>query len=223
MALNPVGIALPFFLGLIVFESRLAKRQGRPVYRLNDTFTDLSCGLGEQALGVFGKALILVAYAAVETRVGVVDLPLESAWTWAIGMIGVDFFYYWYHRFSHRVNFAWLTHGVHHQSEDYNLAVALRQPWFTQAYSWMFYLPLAVLGVPAIVYMTCFAINLVYQCWIHTRLIGKMGVFETVFTTPSHHRVHHGTNPEYIDRNYAGILIIWDRIFGTFEPEVVER
>ena len=222
MALNPIGIAVPFFFLLMALELGIAKKKNRQVMRLNDALCDMGCGLGEQALGIFTKGLILAAYGAIEHRFGWVELPIESATTWIVAMVGVDFFYYWYHRFSHRVNFAWATHAVHHQSEDYNLAVALRQPWFTQAYNWMFYLPLAVLGVPAIVYITCYSLNLVYQYWIHTRLIDRMGAFEWVFNTPSHHRVHHGTNPEYIDKNYAGILIIWDRMFGTFVLEDAE-
>jgi len=222
MALNPIGVAVPFFFGLMMLELGLAYKKGRRVYRFNDAFSDLGCGLGEQAIGVFGKAAMLGVYAGIETQVGVFEFKTDAIWTWLFGMVAVDFFYYWYHRFSHRVNFAWLTHGVHHQSEDYNLAVALRQPWFTQAYDWLFYVPLALLGVPAIVFITCYSLNLLYQFWIHTQLIDSMGAFEQVFNTPSHHRVHHGTNPEYIDKNYAGILIIWDRLFGTFEREQAE-
>ncbi len=219
MALNPIGVAVPFFFGLMMLELGIAYKKGRNVYRFNDAFSDLGCGLGEQAIGVFGKAAMLGVYAAIEGQVGLFEFKTNAAWTWLFGMVVVDFFYYWYHRFSHRVNFAWLTHGVHHQSEDYNLAVALRQPWFTQAYDWLFYVPLALLGVPPIVFITCYSLNLLYQFWIHTQLIDSMGAFERVFNTPSHHRVHHGTNPEYIDKNYAGILIIWDRFFGTFEQE----
>ncbi len=222
MALNPIGIAVPFFFLLMALELAIAKKRNRSVLRLNDALCDMGCGLGEQTLGIFTKGLILAAYGFIEHRFGVVEMPLESVSTWLIAMVGVDFFYYWYHRFSHRVNFAWATHAVHHQSEDYNLAVALRQPWFTQAYNWMFYLPLALLGVPAVVYITCYSLNLVYQFWIHTQLIDRMGPFEWVFNTPSHHRVHHGTNPEYIDKNYAGILIVWDRMFGTFVLENAE-
>ncbi|MEC9072426.1 MAG: sterol desaturase family protein, partial [Myxococcota bacterium] len=150
------------------------------------------------------------------------EMSDDSVGTWILGFVGVDLCYYFYHRFSHRVNFAWATHVVHHQSEEYNLAVALRQPWFTQIYAWTFYIPLAILGVPTMVQATAYAFNLLYQFWIHTRLIHRMGPLEWVLNTPSHHRVHHGTDPAYVDKNYGGILIIWDRLFGTFAQETTE-
>ena len=129
---------------------------------------------------------------------------------------------YWYHRFSHRVNFAWATHVVHHQSEEYNLIVALRQSWFTNLYGFVFYLPLALIGVTATQVAVSSALSLLYQFWIHTRLIDRMGWFERWFNTPSHHRVHHGRDAQYLDSNYAATLIIWDKMFGTFVPEVEE-
>jgi alkylglycerol monooxygenase len=220
--LNPIGVAVPFFFLLIGVEWLVARSRKRDVFRVNDSMADLTCGMGDQLIGLGFKGVSFAIYAAVHQAVGMFSFEVASPWTWVIGMLGVDLGYYAYHRFSHRVNWAWATHAVHHQSEEYNLAVALRQPWFTQFYSWAFYIPLAVLGLPPIVWVTSFSINLLYQFWIHTRLIGKLGAFELVFNTPSHHRVHHGTNPKYIDKNYAGILIIWDRLFGTFVPEAEE-
>ncbi len=220
MSLNPIGIAVPFFLMLIGIEYLVLRRQNKTV-RLNDAVTDMSCGLGDQTLSIFFKTFTLLPYVYVYETHALFQLSLSSPWTWAIGAIAVDFSYYWYHRFSHRVNFGWATHAVHHQSEEYNLSVALRQPWFSQLYSWTFYMPLALLGFPLEVFATTFAFNLLYQFWIHTETIDRMWApFEWLFNTPSHHRVHHGTNPEYVDKNYAGILIIWDRMFGTFELEV---
>jgi hypothetical protein len=133
--------------------------------------------------------------------------------------VGVDFLYYWFHRFGHEVNAGWAAHVVHHQSEEYNLTVALRQGAFQQLFSWVFYLPLALLGFPPLVFLTCSALNTLYQFWIHTRLVGRLGPLEWVMNTPSHHRVHHGRNPKYIDRNHAGVFIVWDRLFGTFKQE----
>ena len=134
----------------------------------------------------------------------------------------MDFFYYWFHRWSHEVNAGWAAHIVHHQSEEMNLAVALRQSVFQGALSWVFYLPLALVGFPPAMFLTVSALNTLYQFWIHTRAIGKLGPLEWVLNTPSHHRVHHGRNPKYIDRNHAGSLIVWDRMFGTFQEEEEE-
>jgi hypothetical protein len=138
---------------------------------------------------------------------------------WIFATLGVDFLYYWWHRWSHEVNLLWAAHIVHHHSEDYNLAVALRQAWFTSATVVPVYLPLALLGLPPHIYFISRALNTLYQFWIHTELVGKLGPVEWIMNTPSHHRVHHGVNEEYLDRNYAGIFIIWDRMFGTFALE----
>ncbi len=219
MSLNPVGLAVPVFFLLIGIEYLWCRRKGQEFYRLNDAIADLGCGMGDQLIGVFSVAVTFGAWMLIYDNFRVADLSASSPWTWVFAVLGVDFFYYWYHRFSHRAAFGWATHVVHHQSEEYNLAVALRQSWFTKFYSWMFYIPLAVAGVPPAVYGAASAFNLLYQFWIHTRTIGRMGPLEWIINTPSHHRVHHGTNPQYLDKNYAGFLIIWDRMFGTFEAE----
>ncbi len=222
MSLNPIGLAVPFFFGLMLIEVIVSWAKGREIFRLNDGISNLTCGMGDQIIGLFFKGVAFAVYTWVYSALGLLELPMSSAWTCIVGMVGVDFFYYFYHRFSHRVNWAWATHVVHHQSEEYNLAVALRQPWFAQFFGWMFYLPMAALGLPPEVWATCYALNLLYQFWIHTRLIGRLGPMEWVMNTPSHHRVHHGTNPAYIDKNYGGILIVWDRLFGTFAQEEEE-
>ena len=219
MQLNPIGLAVPIFFLLMGFEWWLSGKRKRTVYRLNDTMSDLTCGMGDQLINLVVGGLTLAVYASIETSWGWIDWGPSDGAAWLVGIVLVDLMYYAYHRFAHRVNFAWATHMVHHQSEEYNLAVALRQPWFAQFYAWLFYVPVALLGVPAEIYAASFAINLLYQYWIHTKLIDRMGVLEWVLNTPSHHRVHHGTNPEYIDKNYAGIFIVWDRIFGTFQEE----
>jgi len=219
VSLDPIGVAVPFFLILIGVEWLISRRKKRTVFRLNDSMINLACGIGDQLLGVLAKATLLVGYIWIYENHRFFELSASSWITWTIALIGGDFCFYWYHRFSHRTQIGWATHVVHHQSEEYNLAVALRQPWFSKVYSWMFFIPLALFGVPAEVYVASFAFNLLYQFWIHTRLIGQLGAFEWVFNTPSHHRVHHGINHEYLDKNYAGILIIWDRMFGTFESE----
>jgi len=219
MQLNPIGLAIPFFLGLMFLEVMVAKKRKMAVYRLNDAMTDIGSGMGDQALGIFFTATNVALLTYFSDFLAMGSWEMNDPWTWVFAMFGVDFIFYWYHRFCHRVNWAWATHAVHHHSEDYNLAVALRQPFFAKYFSWAFYIPLVVMGLPPLAILGSLAFNLLYQFWIHTQLINKMGPFEWVFNTPSHHRVHHGTNPQYIDKNYAGILIIWDRFFGTFAPE----
>lgn len=214
--------SIPLFFILIAIEMLAARILERRVYRFADSFADLGCGMIEQLLGVLVKGFLFAAYLGLYDRARLFDLP-EGSWTvFAACLLGVDFLYYWFHRMSHEIGAFWAAHSVHHQSEEYNLSVALRQGAFQSFFSWVFYLPLAVLGFPPATFITCSALNTLYQFWIHTRLIGKLGPLEWVLNTPSHHRVHHGRNPRYIDRNHAGSLIIWDRMFGTFVEETDE-
>jgi len=217
--LDPIAIAIPVFIGAIGVEAFLARRRGLHIYRFFDAMTDLSCGIGNQALGVFNGIVIVGLYASVYRHASLIHFAPGSIWPWLIGFVGLDFLYYWWHRASHEVNFLWAAHIVHHQSEDYNLAVALRQALFTSYTSLPFYLPLALLGVRVEIFVLSNAVSLLYQFWIHTELINRIDPVEGVLNTPSHHRVHHATNPEYLDKNYGAILITWDRMFGTFEPE----
>ena len=214
--------SIPLFFILIAIEMVAARILERRVYRFADSFADLGCGMIEQLLGVLVKGSLFAAYLALYEKTRLFVLP-EGSWVvFAACLLGVDFLYYWFHRMSHEVGAFWAAHSVHHQSEEYNLSVALRQGAFQSFFSWVFYLPLAVLGFPPATFITCSALNTLYQFWIHTRLIGKLGLLEWILNTPSHHRVHHGRNPRYIDRNHAGSLIIWDRMFGTFVAETDE-
>jgi len=214
--------SIPLFFILIGIEMVSARVLERRVYRFTDSFADLGCGMIEQLLGVLVKGILFAAYLGLYARFRAFDLPEGSWMVFAACFVGVDFLYYWFHRKSHEIGAFWAAHSVHHQSEEYNLSVALRQGAFQGFFSWAFYLPLALLGFPPATFVTCSALNTLYQFWIHTRLIGKLGPLEWVFNTPSHHRVHHGRNPRYIDRNHAGSLIIWDRMFGTFVEETDE-
>ncbi|MFI5183251.1 MAG: sterol desaturase family protein [Vicinamibacteria bacterium] len=214
-----IVLAIPVFFLLIGLELIAVRIAGRHDYRLADSVNDLSCGIVQQLLEVFLKAALFAGYAFVFERLRLTTMPSASALAWAGCFVGVDFFYYWFHRMSHEVNAIWATHVVHHQSEDFNLAVALRQGAFQGSLSWVFYLPLAWMGFPPAMFLTIVSINTLYQFWIHTQLIGRLGPLEWVFNTPSHHRVHHGRNPKYIDRNHGGTLIVWDRLFGTYQPE----
>jgi sterol desaturase/sphingolipid hydroxylase (fatty acid hydroxylase superfamily) len=226
-----ITYAVPFFFLLIGVELAVALWARKNYYRLHDSISDLSCGSIEQLIGIFLKGLLFAGYQGTyhyATRAGInlVDVTAYSPggkWAAAIVLfLGVDCAYYWFHRIAHEYNAPWAGHVVHHSSEDYNLAVALRQGSFQGLFSWVFYLPLALVGFPPSWFAATLSFNLLYQFWIHTRAIGKLGPLEWVLNTPSHHRVHHARNPKYLDKNYAGTLIIWDRIFGTFKAEEEE-
>jgi hypothetical protein len=152
-----------------------------------------------------------------------VGVRVPELLSWAVVFVVLDLAYYWSHRLSHEINLLWAGHVVHHSSEEYNLAVALRQSSLHGMLTWIFYMPLALMGIPWRMYVACYSLNLVYQFWIHTRAVGRLGRWtEAVMNTPSHHRVHHGRNPKYLDRNHAGVFIVWDRMFGTFQAEEEE-
>jgi alkylglycerol monooxygenase len=214
-----IALAIPVFFTLILVEWVISQERGRRVYRFNDAIVDLSCGIGQQMTQVVWAALILAIYTVIYESFALFELSSTSVWTWLFGVLAYDHQYYWWHRVTHRSRLFWTTHVVHHQSEDYNLAVALRQAWFSAWSGIPFYAVLAVAGLPPFVYAICSVTNTLYQFWIHTELVGKLGRWEWVFNTPSHHRVHHAVDPKYIDKNYAGFLIIWDRLYGTFIEE----
>ncbi len=216
-----IVLSIPLFFVLMGAELAWSAWSGRKVYRLNDFIANLGCGIGSQVVGAFTKAAIFAAYLWTYDHLRLFTLP-RTAVTWLVAFLLVDLLYYWFHRLSHEVNFLWAAHVVHHQSEEYNLSVALRQSWWQGLFSWWFYLPMAVLGIHPVLIVTVGAFNTLYQFWIHTKAIGRMGPLELLFNTPSHHRVHHGSDPRYIDRNHAGTLIVWDRLFGTFQREEEE-
>uniref|UniRef100_A0A8C2BH87 Alkylglycerol monooxygenase n=1 Tax=Cyprinus carpio TaxID=7962 RepID=A0A8C2BH87_CYPCA len=214
-----VSQATPYFTGLILLEIVLGwlKTDG-PCIKINDFITSLSAGMMSRLPQLMMRSLELSSYIYVWNNFRLLELPWDSAWTWWLAFFGVDMGYYWFHRFAHELNILWAAHQVHHSSEYYNLSTALRQSVTVQFSSWAFYLPLA-LAVPPSVFAVHIQLNLLYQFWIHTELVKDLGPLEWILNTPSHHRVHHGRNPYCIDKNYAGILIIWDRMFGTFAPE----
>jgi alkylglycerol monooxygenase len=220
--MNYIHLAIPVFFLLIGLELVLARIVEKEYYRLSDSINDLSCGIIQQVLDVFLKTVLFAGYLYLYGHYRLFTLPARSLPTWVAGFLGVDLLYYWFHRWSHEINAGWAAHIVHHQSEEYNLAVALRQGAFQGSFSWVFYLPLALVGLPPLLFLTVSSFNTLYQFWIHTRAIGRLGPLEWVLNTPSHHRVHHGRNPKYIDRNHGGTLIVWDRLFGTFQGEEEE-
>jgi alkylglycerol monooxygenase len=223
---NPFLYAIPVFFVMILLELGVSRLMKRDVYRLNDSINDISTGMLQLLAGIFFRVIIIGGYIWVyeqskEWGIGY-EISQSNVWAWVALFFGVDFFYYWFHRSSHQMNAPWAAHVVHHQSEEYNLSVALRQSSFQGLFSWFFYLPLALVGFPPIMTFAIKAANTLYQFWIHTRLINRLGPFEWVFNTPSHHRVHHARNRKYLDKNHAGTLIIWDRLFGTFMVEAEE-
>ena len=213
---SPIILSIPIFFLLIFIELIYGRITHKQYYKLSDAFSNISCGITEQLTGLFAKVFTVAAYHVVWTF-----FELQEAWYWiAICFMGQDLLYYWAHRVSHEVNLFWTGHSVHHQSEEYNLSVALRQGAVQKVWTFYFYLPLALLGFKTEWFLLASAINLLYQFWIHTEAINKFPTFiEFIFNTPSHHRVHHGRNPKYIDKNHGGTFIIWDRIFDTFQVE----
>jgi sterol desaturase/sphingolipid hydroxylase (fatty acid hydroxylase superfamily) len=220
--MSAIHLAIPAFFVLIAVELAAARLLERDAYRLADSIADLSCGILQQVLEVFLKTALFAGYAWLHASHRLLDVPPAAAWAWAACFLGVDLLYYWFHRWSHEVSAGWAAHAVHHQSEEYNLSVALRQGALQPAFSWVFYLPLALLGFPPSMFLAVSSFNTLYQFWIHTRLVGRLGPLEWVLNTPSHHRVHHARNPRYVDRNHGGTLIVWDRLFGTFREEADE-
>ena len=219
MNINPTVIAIPIYFVLIGFEFIVLRLKKHKSYRLKDAMTNINCGVVSQITGAFLLVTLFSAYTLIEEKFGFFNIPIVW-WAFPLAFVFFDFMYYWAHRLSHEINLFWGGHSVHHQSEEYNLSVALRQSSTQILWTFLFYLPLALAGIDPIVFITSQGLNLVYQFWIHTESIKKMPRwFEFIFNTPSHHRVHHARNPKYIDKNHAGTLIIWDRLFKTFEKE----
>ncbi len=227
-----IVFAFPVFLLLIALELwwdrrqvRLAAASGaaaKSSYGLSDTLASLSMGMLSQVTGVFGKFIGIAIYAALFGSVAL--WPQADLWNhwygWVLALVLYDFCYYWLHRAGHEVALLWAAHAAHHQSQHYNLSTALRQTSTGALLGWLFYLPMAVLGVPPLLFGIVALVDLLYQFWVHTEHVGRLGWFDRVFCSPSNHRVHHAINDGYVDRNYGGIWVVWDRMFGTFEPEV---
>lgn len=223
--MNPiVYYAIPIFMLTIALEYWiLQKRQHKHAigYEPKDTAASLSMGIGNVIISALFKIVTFGALLWIYEHSGWFKdyLTASTWWAWLILLFADDFCYYWFHRVSHEVRLTWCAHENHHSSQFYNLSTALRQSWTTPFYSWIFYIPLAVVGFHPLMIFTMHAFSLLYQYWIHTETIGKLGIFENFMNTPSHHRVHHGSNEQYLDKNYGGFFIIYDRLFGTYEEE----
>jgi sterol desaturase/sphingolipid hydroxylase (fatty acid hydroxylase superfamily) len=211
-------LAIPFFLGALGLEAVLARRRGLHVHDGRDTAASLAMGVGNLAISAAWKGVAFAFFLWLyQFRVFEPGTGLAA---WLLLFVAEDLCYYAFHRAHHEVRVLWAAHVAHHSSQRYHLGTALRQPWTTPFTGILFWAPLPLLGFHPLMIGAMQAISLLYQFWIHTELIGRLGPLEWVLNTPSHHRVHHGSNPRYLDRNHGGILIVWDRLFGSFEPEV---
>ena len=224
-----VTLAIPFFLLAVLVELALDRWRGWGLYRLNDAIGSLSAGILSRILGLVRVGVLMLIYIPLYQWLEPtyqsfgIAWSLDNPWHLALAVVAYDFCYYWKHRMAHEINILWAEHLVHHQSEDYNLTTALRQSSDLLPLGWIFYLPLLLLGMPPEVLITAGAIDLIYQFWVHTQKFPKVRWMEWFLVTPSNHRVHHAQNKVYVDRNYGGILIIWDRLFGTYQEELEQE
>lgn len=220
---NLYYLAIPYFLLAMAYEIvvlRSAKAAHLKGYEWRDSITSMSLGVFNLVMrALFAVVTIYVSFAVYHYKL--LDLSPMLWWTWPLLWLAEDFTFYWYHRASHRIRFMWADHVNHHSSQHYNLSTALRQPVIEMAWVWVLWLPLVWIGFHPVAVALMAGLNLLYQFWIHTESVRSTGIFERFMNTPSHHRVHHGSNPEYIDKNYGGWLIVWDKLFGTFTPETV--
>ena len=218
MDFNPIVLSIPIYFILISLEWIVDASKKNNKYQFGDVIGNIGTGITEQVTAIFIKVLVIAIYTYIYQNFRITTI--DETWYWGLVLfILVDFCYYWAHRKSHEVNLFWVGHIVHHQSENYNLSVALRQGTFQKIFTAPFFWPLAILGFNPVWFLFIGAFVTLYQFWIHTEYINKMGWFEYVFNTPSHHRVHHGRDEKYLDKNHGGTLIIWDRIFNTFQEE----
>jgi alkylglycerol monooxygenase len=216
--MNIILYAVPLFFLLIGIELVLEKVRKTQYYRTNDAINSLSAGVLSRMIDLVKALIPLTLYVLIYENFAVFQLS-DTVLVWLVAFVLYDFCYYWNHRLGHEMSLLWAAHVVHHSSEEYNLTTALRQS-SSSIFSWIFYLPLALLGIDPILLIAVGSLNLIYQFWVHTRHVPKLGWFEWLFVTPSNHRVHHAQNRVYIDRNYGGVFIIWDRFFGTFQEEL---
>lgn len=217
--MSPIAYAIPIFMASIVLEYFLARRRAGDIYDTADAITSLNFGVLSQIAGAFFFIINFGIYSLLWEHGRFFTLSTEDWWVWVFALLFYDFCYYWAHRAGHEVNLLWAAHQVHHSSEYYNLTTALRQTATGAFTSWPFYLVMALSGIPPLVFGVVALIDLLYQYWVHTTLVPKLGVLDRILVTPSNHRVHHGQNDYCIDRNYGGIFIFWDRLFGSFAEE----
>ncbi|MGI9544239.1 MAG: sterol desaturase family protein [Cyclobacteriaceae bacterium] len=209
--------ATPIFLLMILLESLVSSRRNLKNYQWKDSMASISMGLGSVVIDLLMKALAFSAFTYLH-QWSIFELQYVW-WVWVLAFFAEDLTFYWHHRLSHEIRLLWAAHVNHHSSQLLNLTTALRQSWGERFYKYIFWLWLPLVGFPPMMIMLLMSTNLIYQFFLHTQLVDKLGPIEWIFNTPSHHRVHHASNANYLDRNHAGTLIIWDRLFGTYVPE----
>jgi sterol desaturase/sphingolipid hydroxylase (fatty acid hydroxylase superfamily) len=215
---NLIHLAIPAFVLLLALEAICDAIMRRDLYEWKDTAASLTMGIGNVLIGFVTKGIAFAVYSFAY-HYAPIHLGTEW-WVWVLAFVADDFTYYWYHRTSHQCRLFWASHVVHHSSQKYNLGTALRQTWTGGFMGFTFWIWMPLSGFSPVVVMTMQAISLLYQFWIHTEIVRRLGPLEMLLNTPSHHRVHHASNGRYLDRNHAGTLILWDRLFGTFEEEI---
>ena len=221
MHFNFLALAIPLFVGLMVLEFFVAKKKGKKIFNFTNSIANINVGIAERLLDTLVTGLFFFVYDYLNRHYGIFDIQ-SSILMWVALFICTDFTWYWYHRLAHEINLFWAAHIVHHQSEDFNYTVSARITVFQAFVRTGFWAILPVIGFPAEMIISVLLVHGLYPFFIHTRLIGKLGILEYIFVTPSHHRVHHASNEEYLDKNYGDVLIIWDKLFGTFKKEESE-
>jgi len=218
MKLNYLGLAVPFFMFFIGLEYLYSKRKGRNFFQYAESVANLNVGIAERLLDIFTTGIFFGIFVYIHEHFALLDI--KTGWfTWLLLFLATDLVWYWYHRLAHEINAFWAVHVVHHQSEDFNYTVSARITVFQAVVRCMFWAILPLIGFPPLMISIFLLIHGIYPFFIHTRALGKWGWFEKVLVTPTHHGIHHASNPEYLDKNYGDVLIIWDKLFGTFAKE----
>lgn len=218
MKLNYLGLAVPFFMFFIGLEYLYSKRKGRNFFQYAESVANLNVGIAERLLDIFTTSIFFGVFVYVHEHFALLDI--KAGWfTWLLLFLATDLVWYWYHRLAHEINAFWAVHVVHHQSEDFNYTVSARITVFQAVVRCMFWAVLPLIGFPPLMISIFLLIHGIYPFFIHTRALGKWGWFEKILVTPTHHGIHHASNPEYLDKNYGDVLIIWDKLFGTFARE----
>ena len=215
---DPTVFAIPVFIALIIIEVVINAKKNLNLYKFKDSSANITMGLGSVVIGLLTKTFAFFVFLWIY-QFRLFEIP-NTWWMWGLLLLADDVTFYWYHRLAHQIRFFWAAHVQHHSSEHMNFSVALRQSWGEPFIKFLFYIWLPFIGFNPVYILIMQAISLVYQFFPHTKLVGKLGPIEWIFNTPSHHRVHHATQVQYLDKNHAGILIIWDRMFGTFQKEI---
>ena len=215
---DPTVFAVPIFILLIIIEVVINAKKNLNLYKFKDSAANITMGLGSVVIGLLTKTFAFFVFLWIY-QFRLFEIP-NTWWMWGLLLLADDVTFYWYHRAAHQIRFFWAAHVQHHSSEHMNFSVALRQSWGEPFIKFLFYMWLPFIGFNPVYILIMQSISLVYQFFPHTKLVGKLGPLEWVFNSPSHHRVHHATQVQYLDKNHAGILIIWDRMFGTFQKEI---